>query len=552
MKVYLVGAGPGDVGLITVRGLELLREAEVIIYDALVNPRLLQEAKAEAILIDVGKRCGRHSADQSEINALLLKWGGRGLNVVRLKGGDPFMFGRGGEEMLALQKAGLAFEIVPGVSSALAAPAYAGIALTRRDLASSVTFIAGHEAAKEQSAHTWHAYAELGRSGTLVFLMGMYNLAEICEHLQAEGLPPNTPAAVVQWGTCAGQRKAVGTVANLPGLAAQQGLGAPAIIVVGQVAALGEALSWFEQKPLFGRRVVVTRARSQASQLSALLQNQGAEVLEFPCLAIRPPQDCTAIAHTINRLGRYNWLLFTSPNGVEQFFKHLENSGQDARALGQVKFGVIGPGTAQALAARGFKADFMPTEYRAEALAAGLVGYVQKQASTSSCGNAKQKGPAENTPEESGLGEKVLAGQRILIPRAADARNVLESELARHGAEVEVLSIYETVLPANDSRLQAAREELLSTLAAGQIDCISFASSSAVENFCSQISPAELLAAQSAQKICLAAIGPITASALQKHGLACTVQPQNYTIEALAQSIGTFFKSKKAQTAPEI
>lgn len=545
MKVYLVGAGPGDAGLITVRGLELLRQADVIIYDALLNPRLLQEAKPEARLFDVGKRCGKHSASQQEINDLLLTWGGRGLKVVRLKGGDPFMFGRGGEEMLALQEAGVEFEVVPGVSSALAAPAYAGIALTRRDLASSVTFIAGHEAAKEQSAHVWQAYAELARNGTLVFLMGMHNLPEICQCLQSEGLPATTPAAVVQWGTCGRQRKAVGTVASLPAKAAEQGLASPAIIVVGEVAALGQKLSWFEQKPLFGRTVVVTRARSQASQLTDLLQNWGAEVLEFPCLEIRTPQDLAPIQQALKRLDQYDWLLFTSPNGVEQFFWHLKSSKQDARSLGQVKFGVIGPGTANALAAHGFKADFMPGEYKAEELAAGLASHVQQQvqqqvqqhAQAQACGSVSiEASPQENTAP--------LAGQNILIPRAAGARNVLERDLASHGARVEVLTIYETVLPEEDSRLQAARQQLLAALAEGQIHCISFASSSAVDNFCSQISPAELLAAPGAKDICLAAIGPITASALQKHGLASTVQPQDYTIEALAQSIANFFGTR--------
>ncbi|MDR2821154.1 MAG: uroporphyrinogen-III C-methyltransferase [Desulfovibrio sp.] len=495
MKAFLVGAGPGDPGLLTLKGRDVLAMADAVVYDALASPTLLEYARPDAELIYVGKIAGEHALPQDEINALLVRLAKEGKTVARLKGGDPYIFGRGGEEALALLDAGVPFEEVPGVSSAIAAPAYAGIPLTHRGLASSVTIITGHESAdKSASEHNWKALAT--GASTLVFVMGMKNLPDIAHNLIRAGLAPDMPAAAIYRGTTSGQRSLLSTLAELPQAAEKAHFSNPAVIVVGKAAALRDKLNWFERKPLFGKSVVVTRAREQASSLARLLEEMGAEVIQFPTIEIRPLADYAKLDAALAGLSGYNWLVFTSANGVRHFWRRLEKSEKDGRALAACKIAAIGPATAQALAARGILADFVPGRYVAESVAEGL----------------RHAGP--------------LSGAHILLPRAARARDVLPDELAAAGANVTVVPCYETV-PA-DSR----KDEVQKRIEAGTLSCVTFGSSSTVLNFLARISP-ELLRAHPETR--LAAIGPVTAQTLRDHGLDCHIQPEEYTIPALAR-----------------
>jgi uroporphyrinogen III methyltransferase/synthase len=500
VKVFLLGAGPGDPGLLTVKARDVLAGADVIVYDALAFEGLLALAPPRAERIYVGKVAGDHALPQEQINALLVDKAREGKIVARLKGGDPYIFGRGGEEGEALHAAGVPFEEVPGVSSAVAAPAYAGIPLTHRDFSSSVTIVTGHEnPAKNRSAHNWQALAQ--SASTLVFVMGMANLPRIAGNLISAGLDPQTPAALIHRGTMPRQRSLVSTVAQLPEAARDKGFSSPSVVVVGKVAELAEKLNWFEQKPLFGKSVVVTRAREQASGIASALSGLGAEVLEFPTIEIRPPADFTALDSAVALLADYGWIVFTSGNGVRSFFDRLAFAGKDSRALAGCKVAAIGPATAGVLAAYGIRADFVPERFVAESVADGL------------------------------LCAAPLKGQRILLPRAARARDVLPQELRRAGAQVDVANAYETV-PAN-----ACRDEVLSRLAEGSLDCVSFGSSSTVENFLAQV-PADVVRRSGAR---LAAIGPVTAKTLRDNGLECRIMPREYTIPALVEAVRDFF-----------
>ena len=516
--IYLVGAGPGDEGLITVKGLNLLKQADVIIYDHLATKSLLKYAKPQARLIYVGKQSGCHSASQAEINQLLVLEASRSNCVVRLKGGDPFMFGRGGEETAALAQARLAFEVVPGVSSAIAGPAYAGIPLTHRDYSSSVAIITGHNCAQNQTPAQWQALAQ--GVDTLVFLMGMSNLEKICGELIKAGLPAHTPAAVVQNATTSSQRKIVASLGEIAQKSHAAGFTAPAVIVIGQVANFGLTASWFEKLPLLGKSIVVTRARPQASELSEKLHLLGAEVLEFPVISIQPLADPAPVLKTIKNLSKYDWLVFTSANGVEYFFRYLTEFKKDARALAGCKLAAIGPGTAGALERYGLNADFIPECFVAEDLANGLITLLEKQ----------------------------NKNQNILIVRAKLARDVLKVELGRAGHKVKVLPVYQTLLPEQNEYQDIAKQELRIALEAGKIDALTFASSSSVDNFFKLISP-NLLKQNST--ICLACIGPITAQTLQKYGLACTVQPEIFTISALVNQISAHFSTSDENAKPK-
>ena len=503
--VYLVGAGPGDPGLVTVRGLELIRRADCIVYDYLANEAFLQEASPLAKLLYVGKKGGDHTLPQADINRLIVDKARAGLKVVRLKGGDPYVFGRGGEEAEELAAAGIPFEVVPGISSAVAVPAYAGIPVTHRRYASLVSFITGHEDPhKPESAIPWEVLA--ASPGTLVFLMGVKNLSEICQKLQAHGKTANTPAAVIHRGATPQQKTVSGTLADIAGRVQTAGLTAPAIFIVGGVVELRPRLNWYETRPLWGKRILVTRSRRQVSAFVKLLTEYGATCLEAPTIEIAPPDDgYVALDEAIQRLDRYQWLVFTSPNGVVAFFERLFGSGCDVRALGACKLAAIGAATAEALQEHGLIADVVPEDFRAEGLVASLSPLVHP-------------------------------GQLLLLPRAQEAREVLPQEMARQGVIVHVAPSYKTVPPAH------LPPDTESALARGEIDVLTFASSSTVTNFVRLIGLEHFkkLAAQAV----IAAIGPITAKTLNQFGLEARIQPQTYTIPALAAAIVDYFRTE--------
>ncbi|MGE4556354.1 MAG: uroporphyrinogen-III C-methyltransferase [Desulfovibrionaceae bacterium] len=496
-KVYLIGAGPGDPKLITVRGLECIREADVVVYDYLANPELLKHARADAERLYVGKKGGDHTLSQDKINELIILKAREGKSVARLKGGDPYIFGRGGEEAEELVAAGVPFEIVPGVTSGAAGPAYAGIPVTHRDHTTSVAFITGHEdPTKEASGHNWEVYAK--STSTLVFYMGVKNLPMIAENLINNGRDPETPAAIIRWGTTCRQRSLVSTLAKLPAEAERLGYTAPSIIVVGGVCCLASKLGWFEKRPLLGKGVVVTRAREQASDMVRLLSDLGACVYEFPTIQVVPLDDESPLEQAVLALADYDWLIFTSVNGVKYFWAKLGEVGLDTRILGGMSVAAIGPATAEALRERGVRADFIPPKYVAEEVVAGLL-------------------------------EKGVAGKRVMIPRALEAREVLPEKLREAGAAVDVVPAYETTLAHEDpaSILEALRE--------GAIHCVTFTSSSTVRNFFQLVPQAELERAR--DNVRLACIGPITSKTLASYGFTPDIEPEDYTVPALSQAV---------------
>ncbi len=499
MKAYLIGAGPGDPGLLTLKGKAALEAADVVIYDALANDALLAYARPDAERIYVGKVAGNHALPQDEINRLIVAKAGEGKIVARLKGGDPYIFGRGGEEAEELLAAGVPFEEVPGISSTIAGPAYAGIPLTHRAFASSVTLITGHENPdKPGSVHNWDALAR--SASTLVFVMGMKNLPEIAKNLLAAGMDPATPAALVHRATTPRHRSLVSTLADLPAAAVREGFSNPSVIVVGGVASLRDKLNWFEHKPLLGKGIVVTRAREQASGLAARLTELGADVVQFPTIEIRPLDDYSELDATVAAIAggeACHWLIFTSVNGVRFFWQRLRRAGRDTRALGGISVAAIGPATADALRERGVEPDFVPERYVAEGVVEGLL-------------------------------ERGVRGKRVLLPRAREAREILPGELRKAGALVDVIPVYKPVPAA------ARREDVLERLAEGRIHCVTFGSSSTVENFLSLI-PAETL--RQHPEVKLAAIGPITAATLARHDLPCDIQPETFTIPALVEAL---------------
>ena len=494
--VYLVGAGPGDPGLITVRGKQLLSEADVIVYDYLASPRLLAHGRPDAELVYVGKQAGAHTLKQDQINALLVARAGEGAAVVRLKGGDPYVFGRGGEEALALVAAGIDFEVVPGVTAGVAAAAYAGIPVTHRALASNLGFVTGHETPdKDGSDLDFEALARW--RGTLGFYMGVRNMAPICEGLIAHGLDAETPAAIIHWGTTSRQRVLTGTVADLPARAAAEGFTPPAIILIGKVVSLRDRLNWFEKRPLFARRIVVTRARSQASRLSARLADLGAEAVEMPAIRIEPPADTAPLADAVADVARFDWIVFTSANGVDGFFDALARAGLDARALHAARLCAIGPATAQRLERFGLRADLQPARY----VSTEIVKALSEAAA--------------------------LAGARILCPRADIAPPEMIDALSGLGAEVHAVTAYRTVPDG------AGAESVIEMLAAGEVHWITFTSSSTVRNFFAVVAPE----AVRASGVRLASIGPATSATLAEAGFAPDVQAESHTIDGLVEAI---------------
>jgi uroporphyrinogen III methyltransferase/synthase len=499
-RVYLVGAGPGDPALATIKAVECIQKAEVIIYDYLASEKLLEFASPLAERIYVGKKAGDHAMSQEQINALLVEKG-RGSVVVRLKGGDPFIFGRGGEEALALREAGVRFEVVPGVTSAIAVPAYAGIPLTHRGLAASVAFVTGHEMpGKETSDIHWDRLAT--GVGTLVFLMGVRNLELISSQLIAHGRSEGTPVAVIRWGTTAEQRTVTGTLGSIAQVAEDAGIKPPAIIVIGKVAGLRQHLNWFEERPLFGKTVVVTRAREQASDFRLLLEEKGAQCIEFPTIEVIPPADWGLVDRAIQNLDQYDWVIFTSINGVRFFFQRLIEKGEDVRALHGIRIGAIGPKTASGLEERGLRLDLIPSEYRAEAVIEGL-------------------------------GKAEVVNKKFLLPRAAKAREILPERIKEMGGQIDVVPVYETIRPTGK------REEVRDLLKKRAISCVTFTSSSTVENFVKMFPEGDLPSL--VEEVTIACIGPITAQTAQEHGLEVKIMPGEYTIEALTAAIVEHF-----------
>lgn len=504
-KVFLVGAGPGDPDLLTVKGKECISEADVVVYDYLANKVLLEYAKDDAEIIYAGKKGGCHTMSQEDISSMIVKKAKMGRTVVRLKGGDPFIFGRGGEEAQQLVRAGVAFEVVPGVTSAIAVPAYAGIPLTHRDYTSTVAFITGHEEpGKKESDIAWEKLST--GAGTLVFLMGAGNLPLIAERLMHYGRPPDTPAAVIRKGTVAEQRTVAGTLKNIAELIREKDIKPPAIIIIGDVVNLRTELDWFEKRPLFGKRIVVTRAREQASAFLKKLTGLGAECIEFPTIKIVPPRTWDMLDKSIKSINSYDWLLFTSVNGVKYFFNRLDTLGKDVRDLHGLKIGAIGPKTAGELQNFGIKPELMPDEYRAEAVVASFEKYG-------------------------------VRGAKILVPRAAVAREILPDELKKIGAEVDVAPAYETVIPDDNSGW------IREMLEKGNIDMVTFTSSSTVNNFVEALKADNLELQKSMENVVVACIGPITADTARKNGLNADLVPSDYTIEGLTGEIINYFSS---------
>lgn len=485
--VYLVGAGAGDVGLLTLRACELLQAADVVIYDRLIDDTLLNFC-AGAKKIYVGKEAGRHTLKQSEINQLLVNEARQNQIVVRLKGGDPFVFGRGGEEALTLRENNLPFEIVPGVTSAVAVPAYAGIPVTHRGIATSFAVVTGHEdPSKPESSIRWDKLANA--VDTLIFLMGVANLPQIVDKLITHGRAPSTPAALIRNGTRPAQEVIVTTLAEAPNANVKP----PAIFVVGEVVNLRDKLKWFDTRPLFGKKILVTRARAQASKLSSALKNLGATVVECPTIKIAAPSDnFRQLDAAIDNLRGFDWLIFTSGNGVENFFARLKIHGMDTRALGGVKVAAIGSATAEKLSTFGVVADVVPKNFVAESLAESL--------------------------------KNLVDGKKILLARAQDARDTLPDALKNFGAEVTVAPAYQTV------------SEVPAQIDFAALDMMTFTSSSTVKNFVAAHGVDAL------KKIPCAAIGPITAKTLETFNVTPAVVAEEFTIGGLVEMIGKFYE----------
>ncbi|MGI9021235.1 MAG: uroporphyrinogen-III C-methyltransferase [Solirubrobacterales bacterium] len=488
--VYLVGAGPGDPGLMTVRSLEVIESADVVLHDRLIPAGALSGAREDAELVYVGKRPGEASIEQRRIEELMIEHARAGRSVVRLKGGDPFVFGRGGEEAEALAAAGVPFEVVPGVTSGVAAPAYAGIPVTHRDDAAAVAFVTGHEdPAKDESAIDWEALARF--PGTLVLYMGVGRAAEIARALIDAGRDAAEPAAAVERGTLPGQRSVVSTLGELAAAIQAAGLRPPAILLVGAVAGRAGAIGWLERRPLHGRRVVVTRARAQASGLAATLAGLGAEVIELPVIRIEPSIDSEDVKRAVAELGEYSLVCLTSPNGVRLLRQAMVARGRDARALAGATIAAIGPGTAGALGELGVIPDVVPERFVAE----GLI---------------------------EALADTDVAGKRVLIVRAAEAREALPEALRERGAEVDVVALYETV------REDPEPEAIEAAMAA---DYVTFTSSSTVRNLMAVLDGSFPEGAR------VVSIGPVTSEAAREAGLEVHVEAERHEPDGVVEAL---------------
>jgi uroporphyrinogen III methyltransferase/synthase len=500
-KVYLVGTGPGDLGLLTIKGKEVIEEADCLVIDYLVGTGIAELARDDAEKIRVGKKIRDHTLPQSEINRILIQKAKEGKVVVRLKGGDPFIFGRGGEEAEALVCAGIPFEVIPGVTSAIAAPAYAGIPLTHRNHNSTVAFVTGHEdPTKGKSMIDWEAIST--GIGTLVFLMGIKNLQNITRQLISHGRDPATPSAIIRWGTTSQQVVLSARLDEISDLTAREGIVPPAIFVVGGVVELRDRIRWFERKPLFGKRILITRARHQAGRLDRLLREQGAEAISIPTIEIRPPDNWDDMDRAIDDVAQYDWVIFTSVNGVEAFMGRLRKRKKDIRELKGIRIASIGSGTAQCIEDMGIRVDLLPEKFIAEGILEDL------------------------SKEE-------VKGLRFLLPRAEKARNILPEELAKRGARVDVVKAYKTMIP------ERKKEELVSLLESNGVDLITFTSSSTVSHFVEMIG-AELLS-EKLEGVSIASIGPVTAERARQLGIETHIMPEEYTIESMVREIVRFY-----------
>jgi uroporphyrinogen III methyltransferase/synthase len=498
--VYLVGAGPGDPKLITLRGKELLAQADTIIYDYLANPALLDFAKTTAEKIYVGKKGGtQNELHQDHISQLMIEAAQSGKKVVRLKGGDPFIFGRGGEESETLFRAGIPFEVVPGVSSAIGVPAYAGIPLTHREMASSLAIITGHEDPnKEGNPIHWEKLATA--CDTLVLLMGMGNLSATLAQLIQHGRAPKTPIALIQWGTYPTQKTVIGTLETIEEKALTEQIKPPVIMVIGEVVQLRQQINWFESKPLFGKTILITRTKDQAGEFAELLSEQGAKPVFIPTIQIVPPPSFSDLDKAIHNMKEYNTIIFTSVNGVQEFVKRIYTLHYDIRILNGISLCAIGPRTKKEIEQLGVSCDFIPSEFVAE----GVLEELKKR----------------------GIPKK-----KFLIPRAMEARSVLPEEIQKQGGSVDVVHAYQTVLPAY--------EEIEKKLRKQTIDMLTFGSASTVRNFVKVVPPEMLETLKNCPTAC---IGPITEGTAKQYGLRVDVVPKEYTFQSLTTSIVEYFK----------
>lgn len=503
--VFLVGAGPGDIGLITVKGLECIKKADVLVYDRLANPRLLSYARPDAKFIYVGKTPDHHTLKQEEINQVLVDEASKGQIVTRLKGGDPYVFGRGGEEGETLRDAGISFEVVPGITSAIAVPSYAGIPVTHRHLTSTFTVITGHEdPLKADSQINWVRLAK--DPGTLIFLMGVGHLEQIVHRLVEGGKSDQTPIALIRWGTRPEQEVVVGTLATIVEDVKRAGLTSPAIIIVGDVVTMRDTLTWFEQKPLFGQRILVTRAREQASAFSRMIEEAGGEAWEAPMITIDPAADTPELKEAVVEAGTYDWIIFTSVNGVKAFFDCMRASGADIRSLGNAKICAIGPKTKEALEEKGLLVAAMPEKFVAESVVECLKPILKP-------------------------------GERILLPRSDLARKVLVDTLIEMGMQVDEVVAYHT------KKVDRFDEEVIEKLREKAIHIVTFTSSSTVKNFMALIDDDKALL----EGVKLASIGPVTTKTLADYGLEPDIEASEYTIQGLFEAIvGTVNKEDTA------
>ena len=510
-KVYLIGAGPGDPGLLTVKGREALERADVVVYDRLAHPSLLDYAPPNADRIFAGKARGQQELTQEGINALLVERAQSGQRVARLKGGDPFVFGRGGEEALALARNGIPFEVVPGVSSAIAAPAYAGIPVTHRGVAAGFTVVSGSEdPSKPESSVRWD---ELARSlaahgGTLMTLMGWASIEKIMAALQRAGLSADTPVALVQWGTWSRQRTVTGTLATAADRGRAAGLTAPVVAVIGEVVSLREELAWFDNRPLFGKRVLVTRSRTQASRMCELLEDAGAVTVELPAIAIAPPEDYQPLDEAVGHLGSYGWVIFASVNAVDSVFERLDAQGRDARAFGTARVGAIGPATATALERRGIRPDFTPSRAVSSATLEELVAFE-------------------------------WIGVSVLLPAADIGRDELADGLSSLGASVERVTAYRTVTPPDAA--QRARDAF-----ADGIDIVTFTSSSTVRNLLGLLGEDGGPGKEAMSGSLVACIGPVTAGTAREMGLRVDIEAAEHTVDGLAEALDRHFQMERS------